>query len=53
MAVYQSGNHFLDDFPRDVGESEIAALVFEGESFVIDPEQAQHGGVQIMHMHSS
>ena len=40
----------MDNFSSDVGESEIAALVFEGESFVIDPEQAQHGCVQIMYM---
>ena len=32
----------------DVGEAELAALVAEGEAFVIDAEEVEDGGVEVV-----
>jgi len=44
------GQDRSDDFAGDVGEAETAALIFEGETLVINPEQAEHGGVEIVNV---
>jgi len=33
-----------------VGKAELTALVFESKALVIQPEDAQNGGIEIMHM---
>jgi hypothetical protein len=43
-----SGNQVADHLTVDIGESEIAAGVAEGEFFVIETEQRQEGGVEIV-----
>lgn len=34
----------------DVGQSKVATLETVGQPLMIDPEQVQHGGVQIVHV---
>src|SRR5262245_56024892 len=40
-----------DHFSVHVGQAEVAALVFECEFGVIDPEAMQKSGMKIMNMH--
>ena len=35
-----------------VGQSELSALVFFGQTFVIDPQQVQQRGVEVMNMNA-
>ena len=37
-----------NDFSGDIGEAEIAAAVAVGEAFVVEAEQVQHGGVEVV-----
>ncbi len=46
-----SGDEFFDDFSVDVGEAEIASGVAEGELFVVEADEFQQGGVQIVYVH--
>src|SRR5437588_7122267 len=43
-----------EDFPHylavHVGEAEVAALELVGEPLVLDAEQVEHGGVQVVHL---
>ena len=34
----------------NIGQSEVPTLEAIGQAFVVDPEQVQHGGVQVMDM---
>src|SRR5437762_10745836 len=43
--------HVLDHAPGDVGEPKIAARVTEGQPRVVDAEQVQNGGVEIVDVH--
>ena len=40
--------HSLDELAVDVGEAEIAALVFVGEPRVVDAEEMQDRGVEVV-----
>ena len=42
----------FDDVAVDVGEAEVAAGVAVGELFVIDAEQVEDGGVEVVDVHS-
>ena len=46
-----SGQNVVDNVTIDIGQSEIPAAIPKCQSFVVDPQQVQHGGVQIVHMH--
>ena len=48
--VYPSGEEGFHHLAVDVGETEVAALEAEGELFVVDAEQMQDGGVQVVHV---
>ena len=43
-----SGEDFFHHLAEDIGEAEIAARVFVGELEVIDAEQVEHGGMEIV-----
>lgn len=38
------------DVSGDVGEAEVAAGVVVGEAFVIEAEEVEHGGMEIVHV---
>ena len=38
----------VDDFTMDIGEAAVGAVIAEGQFFVIDAEQMENGGVQIV-----
>ena len=38
----------VDNFSGDVGQAEVAALPAVGQAEVVDAQQVQHGGVQIV-----
>ena len=42
------GEDALDYLPVHVGEAEVAALEFEGELFVVDPELVEDGGLEVV-----
>ena len=41
----------MDDLAFNIGEAEVAALVFEGELFVIDSEEMENCRVEVVHVH--
>ena len=41
----------MDHLAGGVGQAEVAALVVEGELLVVDAEQVEHGGVEVVHLH--
>ena len=43
-----SRENFPDDPAMDIGQAAINAVLADGELFVVDPQQVQHGGVQIV-----
>ena len=43
-----SGDDIFPDAAVDVGEAQVAAAVLEGELFVIDAEQVEHGGPELV-----
>src|SRR5277367_1516368 len=43
-----SGEHVADDSSFDVGESAVDAVVADREPFVVDAQQVQHGGVDVV-----
>jgi hypothetical protein len=45
---YGSGEEFGDDFAVDVGEAEVAALEAVGEAGVIEAEEMEEGGVEVV-----
>ena len=45
-----SGQNLFDDVSVNVSQSEVATLESVGQAFVVDPEQMQHGGVQVVDM---
>ena len=47
-----SGDDWLDDISGDIGESEVAAGVAVGELFVVESEEVQDGGVEVVDMHA-
>ena len=53
MRGWGSHEDFADDFAVDVGESVIAAEVASGEFEVIDAEQVEQGGVEIVDVDST
>ena len=46
----ESGEDWGDDLAVDVGEAEVAAAVAEGELLVVEAEQVQDGGVEVVHV---
>jgi hypothetical protein len=44
---------FRHDEAMDVGEAELAAVVGEGELFMVEPEQVEDGGVEVVHVDRS
>lgn len=49
-SAHRSGQDALHDVAVDIGQAEIATRMAIGESFVIEAQQVQHGGVQIMNV---
>src|SRR5439155_3547235 len=45
------GQDALDHLAVHVGQAHIAAAEAEGELLVIDAEQAEHGGMQVVNLH--
>src|SRR6056297_2228569 len=43
-----SADDRVDDAAVDIGQAEIAASISEGQLFMIESQQMQHGGVQIV-----
>ena len=43
-----SGEHLLDDVAFDVGEAALDAVVLEGEALVVEAEEVEDGGVEIV-----
>src|SRR5213593_782271 len=50
LGILRSRDDLPDHVAVDIRESEIAAIVAIGELFVIEAEQVQDGGVQVMNM---
>lgn len=48
---HRLGEQRLDDVAVDVGEAEMAALEFIGETEVIDAEAMENGGVEVVDIH--
>ncbi len=46
----RSGKDVPDHVSVDVGESEVAALETVGQSFVVDAQQVQEGGLEVVDM---
>src|SRR5436305_1413201 len=44
----RSGDDLADDVPVDIGQPPVDAVVAEGEPGVVDAEQVQDGGVQVV-----
>ena len=42
---WQSGQDFLDNSAMHIRQAEVATLKSVGQSFVVDAEQVQHGGM--------
>ena len=42
------GDDLADHVAEDVGQPEIAASMTEGEAFVIEAQELQHGGMQVV-----
>ena len=42
------GQQLRHDIPMHVGQAVFAALVAEGQAFVIEAQQVQHGGVEVV-----
>lgn len=40
----------MEDFTSDVGEAEAAAVVFVGEFFVIETEEVEDGGMEVVYV---
>ena len=36
----------------NVGQAEVTALVFEGQSLVVDAHKVENGGMEIMHVNA-
>ncbi len=47
----QSRQNPAHHFPKNIGEPKVATTVAVGEAFVIEAEEMQEGGVQIVEMH--
>ncbi|MEY3459406.1 MAG: hypothetical protein RL215_2563 [Planctomycetota bacterium] len=50
LAAWRSADDGVDDISGDIGQSEVAAGVAEGELFVIESEEVEEGGMEIMDM---
>ena len=50
---FRSGlrQNWAHHFAGDVGEAEVAAGVAVGEAFVVEAQQVEHGGVQVVDAH--
>src|SRR5436853_7072271 len=48
--IKKSGEDVLDDFAADIGQAKIAARVAVGEFFVVEPQEVEHGGVEVVDM---
>src|SRR5437763_10613311 len=44
----ESGEHGVDDLAVNVGQAALDAVVVKGEPLVIEAEQVQQGGVQVV-----
>ena len=42
------GNDLADHVAEDVGQSEIAASMTEGEAFMVEAQELQHGRMQVV-----
>ena len=47
-----SSDDLFHDVAVDVGEAEITAGVAVGEAFVVDAEEVEHGGVEVVDAHA-
>src|SRR3954447_15306360 len=46
------GENALHDFSVHIREAEPAPLEFVSQPFVVHPEEMEHGGVEVMHVHA-
>ena len=46
----RSGQDFFHDMSVDVGQAEVSAGVVEGELFVVQAQQVQNGGLQVVNV---
>jgi hypothetical protein len=53
LLVERLGQDWFDHMAMYIGESEMATLVLEGQSFVIDPQKVEDCSVKIMNMNSA
>ena len=44
----RSGEQRFDHVPMDIGQSSINAIVTDGQALVIDAQQVQHGGMDVI-----
>ena len=44
----RSGEDAFDDFSGDAGEADVEALELGGEAMVVDAEEGEHGGVEVV-----
>src|SRR3712207_6587087 len=49
-ALLSSCQEFHDDVPVDVRQAEVTSGVAVGEPFMVEAEQVQDGGVQVVHV---
>src|SRR6202030_4157320 len=49
-ARVHSSENALDHLAGGIGQAVIATLVVEGELLVVDAEQVEHGGVEVVHL---
>src|SRR5215475_933027 len=43
-------DQFVHEFPVDIGEPEVAALEAIGQLLVVEAEEMEQGGVEVVHM---
>ena len=51
MSSQQSGDQVLDDLAVHVGQAEVSAGVAVGELFVVEAEEVEDRGVQVVDVH--
>ena len=52
-SIAASGEDGFYDLAVDVGETEVAALVVEGQALVVDAEEVEQGGVEVVDVNAA
>ena len=50
--IFFLGDDWFHDMSVDIGQPEVASLVFEGQSFVVDTQQVKNGRMEIMYVNA-